>query len=119
MKICRKYTFESAHRLPHVPPGHKCGRMHGHSYRLEVELSAPVSEDGMVLDFALVDDAVAPLVRRLDHCTLNEVAGLENPTSENLCLYVWRALRKPLPILSRVRVSETQRSWAEYAGEDE
>lgn len=116
MRICRSYTFESAHRLPHVPEGHKCGRLHGHSYRLELVLVGPLDAGGMVLDFAAVDAVAAPLVERLDHHYLNEVEGLENPTSENLCRWVWERLRARLPQLAAVRVSETGRSWAEWDG---
>jgi len=85
MEIFKEYTFEAAHRLPNVPPGHKCARLHGHSFHLAVHVKGPVTEPlGWVLDFADISAAVNPLIARLDHYYLNEIPGLENPTSENI-----------------------------------
>jgi len=120
MEIFREFTFESAHRLPHVPTGHKCGRLHGHSYRVEVHVSGPVGTDtGWVMDFADVKQAFSPLVDALDHRFLNEVDGLENPTSEVLSRWIWRRLRPSLSRLSAVVVRETCTSGCIYRGEDE
>src|SRR3954471_863290 len=82
-EIFREFTFEAAHRLPNVPEGHKCARLHGHSYRVEVRVSGEVgTETGWVVDFAEIKAAFRPLHETLDHHYLNEVHGLENPTSE-------------------------------------
>jgi 6-pyruvoyltetrahydropterin/6-carboxytetrahydropterin synthase len=119
MDIFKEFTFESAHRLPNVPAGHKCGRLHGHSFRVRLHVSGPVGETtGWVLDFADIKLAFKPLYDQLDHNYLNEVPGLENPTSETLARWIWRHLRPGLPLLSRVEVFETCTSGCIYRGED-
>jgi 6-pyruvoyltetrahydropterin/6-carboxytetrahydropterin synthase len=116
MELFRKFTFEAAHRLPHVPDGHKCGRLHGHSYRVTVHVEGEVDPStGMVMDFADIKAAVAPVIERLDHYYLNEVEGLDNPTSENLALWLWCRLHAALP-LSCIEVRETCTSGAVYRG---
>ena len=117
MRITQAFTFEAAHRLPQVPASHKCSRMHGHSYRVELRLEGPVdTETGFVVDFFDVERAFAPLLRRLDHHTLNEVDGLENPTAENIAVWIWDRAKLALPQLGAVAVYETQSCWAEYDG---
>ncbi|HUZ42984.1 MAG TPA: 6-carboxytetrahydropterin synthase QueD [Acidimicrobiales bacterium] len=116
MEIFRSFGFEAAHLLPHVPEGHKCRRLHGHSYRFEVHVSGPVGQtSGMVIDFADLSAAVRPLVERLDHRYLNEIDGLDNPTSENLARWLWERLAAQLP-LSRIVVRETCTSGVSYSG---
>lgn len=116
MEIFREFTFEAAHRLPKVPPGHKCARLHGHSFKVTVHVSGPVDESGWVMDFAEIKDAFAPLHSQLDHHYLNEVEGLENPTSEVLSRWIWDRLAGTLP-LSQVVVRETCTSGCVYRGE--
>jgi 6-pyruvoyltetrahydropterin/6-carboxytetrahydropterin synthase len=117
MDIFREFTFEAAHRLPHVPEGHKCSRLHGHSYRVEVHVRGDVDPvSGMIMDFADVKAAFKPLDDKLDHRYLNEVDGLENPTSENLARWVWKQLEGSLS-LSRIVVRETCTSGAVYYGD--
>ena len=117
MEIFKTFTLESAHRLPNVPDGHKCARVHGHSFRIELHVSGPVDEHlGWVMDFADLKRAFAPLFERLDHRYLHDVPELENPTSENLARWIWRELRPTLPALSRVVVHETCTSGASYSG---
>ena len=117
MEIFREFTFEAAHRLPHVPAGHKCGRLHGHSYRAEVHVAGPVDEAaGWVVDFADIKAAWAPLDDLLDHHYLNEVDGLANPTSENVARWIWDRLAEVLS-LSAVTVRETCTSGCVYRGE--
>ena len=118
MDIFKSFTLESAHRLPNVPEGHKCARVHGHSFRVELHVSGPVDPHlGWVMDFADVKQAFAPLFDRLDHRYLNDVPGLENPTNENLARWIWRELKPALPQLSRVVVHETCTSGASYTGD--
>lgn len=118
VEIFREFTFEAAHRLPNVPPGHKCARMHGHSYRVEVHVRGPVGEkSGWVMDFADIKAAFEPLHARLDHYVLNEIDGLENPTSELLARWIWDRLLPGLPSLCRVVVRETCTSGCRYEGE--
>jgi 6-pyruvoyltetrahydropterin/6-carboxytetrahydropterin synthase len=116
VEIFREFTFEAAHRLPNVPPGHKCARLHGHSFRVEVHVSGEVDPvTGWVMDFADIKACFAPLHDQLDHRYLNEVPGLENPTSEILATWIWARLAPSLP-LSRVVVRETCMSGCVYQG---
>ncbi len=120
MEIFKEFTFEAAHRLPLTPEGHKCRRLHGHSYRVEVHIRGDVDpKTGWIRDFADLKAAFQPLQETLDHHFLNEVPGLENPTSEILARWIWRRLKQSLPELSRVVVRETCTSGCIYAGEDE
>jgi len=120
MHIFKEFTFEAAHRLPHVPAGHKCGRLHGHSFTCEVHLCGPVDPTtGWVVDFADIKVAFAPLMDRLDHNFLNEVEGLSNPTSEVLARWVWQKLHSELPLLSKVVIRETCTSGCVYRGEED
>lgn len=117
MKITQAFTFEAAHRLPNVPPTHRCSRMHGHSYRVELVIEGAVdSHSGFVIDFFDVEAAFSPLLARLDHHCLNEIEGLDNPTAENIATWIWVAIRPALPQLAAVRVFETPMCWAEYSG---
>lgn len=116
-EIFKEFGFESAHRLPNVPPGHKCGRMHGHSFRFEVHVRGPVgATSGWVMDFADIKAAVTPLVEQLDHYVLNDIAGLENPTSENLASWLWERLGMRLPGLTKIVVRETCTSGCVFTG---
>ncbi|HVF18471.1 MAG TPA: 6-carboxytetrahydropterin synthase QueD [Steroidobacteraceae bacterium] len=118
MHIFRAFTIEAAHRLPNVPQGHKCSRLHGHSFRIELQLSGDVdAHSGWIMDFADVKAAFQPTFDRLDHHYLNEIAGLENPTSENLARWIWEQLKPALPLLSKVTVHETCTSGSVYDGE--
>jgi 6-pyruvoyltetrahydropterin/6-carboxytetrahydropterin synthase len=120
MDIFKEFTFEAAHRLPNVPPDHKCARLHGHSFRAEIHVRGPVGEaTGWVLDFADIKKAFAPLLKQLDHHYLNEIEGLSNPTSENLARWIWRGLEPELPGLCKVVVRETCTSGCVYRGEME
>lgn len=117
-EIYREFTFEAAHRLPNVPEGHKCSRLHGHSYRVEVHVTGAVGEDtGWVQDFGDIKAAFKPLEDQLDHNYLNEVQGLENPTSEILAKWIWTRLVSALPNLSAIQVRETCTSGCIYRGE--
>jgi len=118
MEIFRVFQVEAAHHLPNVPAGHKCARLHGHSFRIEVHISGEVGEQsGWVMDFAELKQAFQPLYDRLDHHYLNEIEGLENPTSENLARWIWRELQPALPNVSKVLVQETCNAGCVYRGE--
>ncbi|MEO5566374.1 MAG: 6-carboxytetrahydropterin synthase QueD [Luteimonas sp.] len=117
MDIFKRFTLESAHYLPNVPVGHKCARLHGHSFQVELHVSGePGEHSGWVMDFAGIKAAFAPLHDQLDHHCLNEVAGLENPTSERLAIWIWDRLGATLPLLSEVVVHETCTSGCRYRG---
>lgn len=117
-EIFKEFTFEAAHRLPHVPDGHKCGRLHGHSFRVALHVEGPVEpESGWLMDFAELKEHFAPLYDGLDHSYLNEIEGLENPTSENIARWIWDNLKPVVSQLSQVVVRETCTSGAIYRGE--
>jgi len=117
MEIFREFTFEAAHRLPGAPTGHKCARLHGHSYHVTVYVRGDVDPaTGWVMDFADIKTAFQPLHDQIDHHYLNEVPGLENPTSEVLARWIWDHLAAALP-LSAVTVRETCTSGCVYRGE--
>lgn len=116
-RLERSYRFEAAHFLPKVPPGHKCARMHGHSYQIEIAIEGEVDpERGWLVDFSEIDEHAMPLVKQLDHHVLNEVDGLANPTSELLAVWLWTRLAATLAGLVEVCVSETPTSRCVYRG---
>ena len=118
MIVFKEFTIEAAHRLPNVPAEHKCGRLHGHSFRVEIHVSGPVEETaGWVMDFADIKEAFKPLYEQLDHHYLNEIEGLSNPTSENLAIWIWKNLHPSLPTLCKVVVRETCNVGCIYEGE--
>lgn len=119
MEIFKTFTIEAAHRLPNLPENHKCRRLHGHSFRVALHLTGPIAERaGWVQDFAEITTAFEPLYQQLDHNYLNEVPGLENPTSENLARWIWDRLKPGLPQLSQVEVRETCTTGCVYRGEN-
>jgi 6-pyruvoyltetrahydropterin/6-carboxytetrahydropterin synthase len=116
-RLERDYGFEAAHHLPRAPEGHKCRRVHGHSYRLTVVVDGEISpQTGWVLDFAEIDEQVEPLVARLDHRTLNDVEGLENATCELLAAWIWDRLAPSLAGLVEIAVAETDGARCVYRG---
>jgi 6-pyruvoyltetrahydropterin/6-carboxytetrahydropterin synthase len=110
-RIGRTYRFESAHRLPNLPDGHKCKNLHGHNYRIEVVISGELDDRGFVVDFAEVDAAVMPLIKTVDHRLLNDVEGLENPTAEVIASWFLQRING----CERVRVYENDECWAEVS----
>ena len=117
MDVFTEFTFEAAHRLPNVAPDHKCARLHGHSFRAEVHVEGEVdAASGWVMDFADIRAACEPIRLELDHHYLNEIAGLENPTSEVLAQWIWRRLAPALPDLACIVVRETCTSGCAYRG---
>ena len=117
MDIFKKFSIEAAHRLPNVPPGHKCARLHGHSFHVEIHVSDPVDPHaGWVMDFAEIKTAFKPVFDQLDHHYLNEIPGLENPTSENIARWIWQKLKPALPPLSKIIINETCTSGCAYEG---
>ncbi len=117
MEIFKEFTFEAAHRLPHVPADHKCSRLHGHSYQVAVHVEGEVDERaGWAMDFADIECAMKPVLARLDHYYLNEIEGLENPTSEVLARWIWERLEGGLVGLAQVTLRETCSSGCTYRG---
>jgi 6-pyruvoyltetrahydropterin/6-carboxytetrahydropterin synthase len=119
VEIFKIFTVEAAHHLPNVPENHKCRRLHGHSFRIEIHVAGPVQEHtGWIMDFADIARAFQPIYDQLDHHYLNKIDGLENPTSENLAGWIWRRLKPSLPLLSAVEVHETCTAGCVYRGEN-
>lgn len=117
MQLYKVFHIEAAHRLPNLPEDHKCYRLHGHSFRVEIHIEGEVDPQlGWVMDFADLKQAFKPLYEQLDHHYLNEIEGLENPTSENLAAWIWERLKPDLPSLSRIVVAETCTSACIYTG---
>lgn len=117
VEIFKEFTIEAAHRLPNVPPGHKCARLHGHSFRVALRARGPLDPTlAWVMDFADLKAAFQPLYDQLDHHYLNDIPGLENPTSERLAIWIWDRLLPVVPGLSAVVVHETCTSGCEYRG---
>ena len=118
MEIFKEFTIEAAHRLPNVPPGHKCGRLHGHSFYIQVHVRGPIDpRQGWIVDFADIKAAFKPIEDQIDHNYLNDIEGLENPTSENIARWVWQRLRAALPGMSKIVVQESCTNGCIYAGE--
>jgi 6-pyruvoyltetrahydropterin/6-carboxytetrahydropterin synthase len=117
MQLRRTFQFEAAHRLPRVAPDHKCARLHGHSFVAEVVVEGEVDPHfGWVMDYADIKAAFAPLYRQLDHHYLNDIPGLENPTSEILARWIWDQLKPSLPLLTEIVVAETCTARCVYRG---
>lgn len=118
VSLRKSFGFESAHWLPKFPDGHKCRRLHGHSFRIDVVVEGEVAEeDGYLVDFGVIKAAIKPIEEMLDHRCLNEIEGLENPTSEMLAKWIWDRLAPSLPLLSEIHVHETCTSSCIYRGD--
>jgi 6-pyruvoyltetrahydropterin/6-carboxytetrahydropterin synthase len=118
MDIFKTFQIEAAHRLPNVPTGHKCARLHGHSFRVEIRLRGTVDEEvGWVRDFADLKTAFEPLFAMLDHSYLNDIEGLDNPTSENIARWIWARLAPELPEMHQITVAETCTAGCSYHGD--
>ncbi len=119
MEIYKEFSFEAAHLLPNVPTGHKCGRLHGHTFYVRIVVVGEVDKTtGWIMDFADIKLAFKPIYDQLDHYYLNEIEGLENPTSENLAQWIWQHLKPELPELDRIEVKETCTSGCIYRGDN-
>jgi len=118
MELQKTFYFEASHSLPNVPPEHKCRNVHGHSFSVTVTLQGPVDPNsGWILDFAEVNRIVQPTIDRLDHSMLNEIPGLENPTSEHIALWLWENLTSDLSGLTAIEVQESATARCVYRGD--
>lgn len=117
MIIYKQFSFDSAHFLPFVPEGHKCGGMHGHTYKLTVFLEGdPNPVQGWLIDFNELKKVIDPLIDSVDHKLLNDIPGLENPTSEILAAWLWEQIKPQLPLLKRLELNETPTTGVIYDG---
>ncbi|RJQ27556.1 6-carboxytetrahydropterin synthase QueD [Candidatus Parcubacteria bacterium] len=120
MEIYKVFTFDAAHRLPNLPETHKCRRLHGHTFRVEIRVAGKEDDAyDWVIDFSDIAKIAAPIIEILDHNYLNDIEGLENPTSENIAKWIWRKLKPNLPILTQVVVQESPNSGVVCIGEDD
>jgi len=118
MEIFKIFTIEAAHLLPNVPEDHKCRRLHGHSFCIEIHVTdEPGKSSGWIMDFAELDQHFKPIHDQLDHRYLNDIEGLENPTCENLAAWIWVRLKPDLPQLSSIIIKETCTSGCIYQGD--
>ena len=118
-ELVKTFRFEAAHSLPNAPEGHKCRRMHGHNYRVDIHVTGrPDPHAGWVIDFGRIKAIAAPVLDELDHRCLNDIPGLANSTSETLCKYLWDRIAPELPGLSAITVWETDTSRCIYRGRD-
>ena len=116
MRLFKEFTFEAAHKLPLVDSKHKCFQLHGHSFKARIYIEGSINEMGWVMDFTDLKEICKPWIEILDHSYLNEIAGLENPTSENIAVWLWDKLIKKLPELSAIEIMETCTSGCIYSG---
>ena len=114
-KIYKEFHFDAAHFLPNTPDTHKCHRLHGHTYHVTLYLTAEeLDETGWVVDFGEIKRFFKPIEERLDHNLLNDIPGLENPTSEVLAKWIYDQLKVDLPQISEVKVQETTSAGCSY-----
>jgi len=117
IELRKTFQFEAAHLLPKLPKTHKCRRLHGHSFQVELVVAGAVdTKRGWVMDYAEISAAFKPLWEKLDHYYLNDIPGLENPTSETVAVWIWRKLKPRLPLLTEVVVAETCTARCVYRG---
>jgi 6-pyruvoyltetrahydropterin/6-carboxytetrahydropterin synthase len=116
VKLFKDFKFEAAHKLPLVPKDHKCFQLHGHSFKVRIFIEGPLNNMGWVMDFSDLKNICNPLIELLDHSYLNEIEGLDNPTSENIAIWLWQRLIKQLPELSAIEIMETCTSGCIYSG---
>ena len=118
MDVCKTFSIEAARSLPHLPENHPCSKIHGHSFKITLMVSGPVDKDtGFVMDFGELETLFEPLRKKIDHSYLNDIEGLENPSSENLCKWIWKKLILSLPRLSQIEIRETDSTNCIYKGD--
>lgn len=118
VSLTKSFNFEAAHWLPCFPEGHKCRRLHGHSFKVDIVVEGEVApEKGYLVDFGDLKKVVGPVIDSLDHRLLNDIPGLENPTSEMIARWIWEQVADKVPLLSEVHVMETCTSGCGYRGD--
>ena len=117
MNVFKTFTIEAARSLPNLPDGHPCKNIHGHSFKITITVTGNVdNKTGFVMDFGDIDETFNPLLSKLDHSYLNDIEGLENPSSENVCQWIWERLAPSLPGLSQIDIKETDSTGCTYKG---
>ncbi len=117
MEIYREFKFDAAHKLPNLPEGHRCGNLHGHTFVVYIHIQGNVGEKtGWVMDYGEIKSICAPVIDKLDHQYLNDVSGLENPTSEVIAQWLWNRIKPVLPELSMIEIKETASTGCRFLG---
>lgn len=118
MVVYKKFNIESARSLPNVPKTHPCNKLHGHSFKIKISVKQKIDKyTGFVIDFQEIDDAFSPIKKILDHTYLNDINGLHNPTSENICIWIWKKLKPSLSNIYQIEIKETDDTGCIYKGE--
>ena len=118
MIVYKKFNIESARSIPKLPKTHPCHHIHGHSFKIIISVKGPVNkQNGFVTDFQDIDDAFSPFKKELDHSYLNNIEGLQNPTSENICIWIWDKIQSSLPNIYKIEIKETDSTGCIYKGE--
>ena len=118
MNIYKIFNIESARSLPNLPDSHPCKNIHGHSFKIKITVSGKINKaTGMVLDFNQIDEIFNPIHLLIDHKYLNDIKGLENPSSENLAIWIWKRLKPKLPTIIEIEIKETSETGCIYKGE--
>ena len=118
MDVCRTFTIEAARSLPNLPENHPCKNIHGHSFKITITVNGPIdTHTGFVIDFGDINSAFEQLRKQIDHAYLNDINGLENPSSEYLCIWIWKNLISSLPGLSQIEIRETDSTGCIYKGD--
>ena len=118
MEVFKTFSIEAARSLPNLPDDHPCTNVHGHSFKITITVSGDINETtGFVIDFDNIDTAFKPIFQMIDHSYLNDIEGLENPSSENMCRWIWTRLAPTLTGLSQIKIKETDSTGCTYKGE--
>ena len=115
MVVYKNFNIESARSLPNVPKTHPCYNVHGHSFKIKISVKQKIDKTtGFVIDF---QDGSQPIIEILDHKYLNDIEDLNNPTSENMCIWIWKKLKPSLPNIYEIEIKETDSTGCIYKGE--
>ena len=117
MIVYKKFNIESARSLPNLPKTHPCHKIHGHSFKIIISVEGQIDkQSGFVMDFQIIENAFQPIKTLLDHTYLNDVKGLSNPSSENICIWIWDKLESSLPNIYKIEIKETDSTGCIYKG---
>ena len=117
MIVYKKFNIESARSLPNVPESHPCYQLHGHSFKIIISIIGQIDKNtGFVIDFQEIENAFNPIKKILDHSFLNKIEGLSNPTSENICIWIWDKIESSIPNICEIEIKETDSTGCIYRG---
>ena len=119
MQVFRQFRFHAARHLPNLEDSHICKKIHGHTFNLTVYIKGNINnQTGFIIDFFDIDKIVTKnIIKSIDHKLLNDIADLENPTSEILCKWIWDKLKTKISGLNKIILSEDHGTGIIYSGE--